>query len=109
MAKWSASWIGKSIRMNNKEYISELSRRTGYTQEATRRFVSAVMETLAEHLSEEEALQVPNFGTFEVKKRMEKVMVSPTGSRMLVPPKLVLNFRPIASVKQNLKKGGGND
>jgi DNA-binding protein HU len=34
-------------------------------------------------------------------------MVNPsTGQRMIVPPKLVLNFKPAASIKEELKKGG---
>lgn len=34
-------------------------------------------------------------------------MVNPsTGQRMLVPPKLVLNFKPNAVVKEKLKNGG---
>jgi nucleoid DNA-binding protein len=33
--------------------------------------------------------------------------VNPTTKlRMLVPPKLVLNFRPVASIKEKLKNGG---
>ena len=56
------------------------------------------------------ALYLNNFGTFEVKKRMERVVVNPgTQQRMLVPPKLVLNFKPIASIKENLKNGGLQD
>jgi DNA-binding protein HU-beta/integration host factor subunit alpha len=50
---------------------------------------------------------VPTFGTFEVKKKMERVMVNPsTGQRMLVPPKLVLNFKPNANWKEQIKNGG---
>jgi SPBc2 prophage-derived DNA-binding protein HU2 len=50
---------------------------------------------------------VSGFGTFEVKKRLERVMVNPaTGLRMLVPPKLVLNFKPATMIKVQVKKGG---
>jgi DNA-binding protein HU-beta/integration host factor subunit alpha len=42
-----------------------------------------------------------------VKKKMERVMVNPsTGQRMLVPPKLVLNFKPNGSWKEHIKNGG---
>ena len=46
-----------------------------------------------------------------MKKRMERIVVNPsTGMRMLVPPKLVLGFKPNASIKEKLKNGGdGND
>jgi DNA-binding protein HU-beta/integration host factor subunit alpha len=49
---------------------------------------------------------VPNFGVFETKKKMERVMVNPaTGQRMLVPPKLVLSFKPNQTWKDKLKGG----
>ena len=54
-----------------------------------------------------ESVSVAGFGSFEVKKRLERIMVNPsTGQRMIVPPKLVLNFKPAASIKDELKKGG---
>jgi DNA-binding protein HU-beta/integration host factor subunit alpha len=50
---------------------------------------------------------IPTFGTFEVKKKMERIMVNPsTGQRMLVPPKLVLTFKPNVSWKERVKNGG---
>ena len=43
---------------------------------------------------------------FETKKKMERVIVNPsTGQRMLVPPKLVLNFKPNQTWKDKLKGG----
>lgn len=41
---------------------------------------------------------------------MERVIVNPvTKQRMLVPPKLVLGFRPSAGIKDKLKKGGEHE
>lgn len=92
--------------MNNKEYITELSRRTGYSQENTQRMVRCVLESIASTFDEAENVSVPDFGTFELKKRMERIVVNPsTGQRMLVPPKIVLNFKPATSVKNKMKKG----
>lgn len=52
---------------------------------------------------------VPDFGTFELKNRMERIVVNPsTGQRMMVPPKIVLSFKPVASVKNKMKKGEQN-
>lgn len=93
--------------MNNKEFIAELSRRAGYTQEQTQNYVRTLVEEMTNILGEGESIAIPSFGTFEVKKRMERILVNPsTGKKMLVPPKLVLNFRPMPSVKEQLKKGG---
>ena len=93
--------------MNNKEFIAELSRRTGYSQENTQKLVRTVIDGMVSCFETGESVALPNFGTFEVKKRLERIMVNPsTKQRMLVPPKLVLNFRPIASIKEKLKSGG---
>ncbi len=96
--------------MNNKEFIAELAQASGYTQEFTQKLVRSFVEAMGQIVREDTPVTLPNFGTFEVKKRMERTMVNPsTGYRMLVPPKLVLNFRPAASVKEKLKNGGQAD
>jgi nucleoid DNA-binding protein len=93
--------------MNNKEYIAELAQRAGYTQADSQKMVRTLIEEMGAHFEEGDSLQVTAFGTFEVKKRLERVVVNPgTQQRMLVPPKLVLNFKPIAAIKETLKKTG---
>lgn len=93
--------------MNNKDFIAELAQRTGYSAEDTQRFVNSIVEAMGDHFQESDNVVIPSFGTFEVKKKLERVMVNPsTGQRMLVPPKLVLNFKPHISWKERLKNGG---
>lgn len=93
--------------MNNKDYISELANRTGRSQEDTQRMVNTVIEAMGDHFQEDDSILVPNFGTFEVKKKLERIMVNPsTGQRMLIPPKLVLNFKPNSGWKERVKSGG---
>ena len=93
--------------MNNKDFIATLATRTGRSVEETQRLVDTIVETMGDHFQEDDIVLVPNFGTFEVKKKMERIMVNPsTGQRMLVPPKLVLNFKPNASWKELVKNGG---
>ena len=97
-------------QMNNKEFIAELAKRTGYTQQDTQKLMRSVVDGLGDCFEEGEAVMIPGFGTFEVKKRLERTMTNPsTGQRMLVPPKLVLNFKPVASIKDKLKKGDVTD
>ncbi len=90
--------------MNNKEYISALSQQCGYSQENTQKLVRCVVEVMVSKLEEGEDVQIPDFGVFELKNRMERIVVKPsTGQRMLVPPKIVVNFKPSQSVKDKLK------
>ena len=92
--------------MNNKEFIAELAERTGYTAKVTQKLATNLIHAMADTFQEDNAVLVPNFGVFETKKKMERIMVNPsTGQRMLVPPKLVLSFRPNQTWKSQLKGG----
>ncbi|HBN47349.1 MAG TPA: HU family DNA-binding protein [Prevotella sp.] len=91
--------------MNNKEYIAELAQQSGYTQTDTQKMVSAIIEQMGNQFDEGDSVLIPGFGSFEVKKRMERIIVNPgTQQRMLVPPKLVLGFRPMEAIKEKLNK-----
>lgn len=91
--------------MNNKEYISTLAGQAGYTQADTQKMVRTVIEAMELYFEDGESVQLSNFGTFEVKKRLERVVVNPsTQQRMLVPPKLILSFKPVSAIKEDLKR-----
>ena len=91
--------------MNNKEFIAQLATKTGFTQTDTQQMVRTLISEMKLHLEDGDTIQINGFGSFEVKKRLERIVVTPgTQQRMLVPPKLVLNFKPKASIKENLKK-----
>lgn len=90
--------------MNNKEFISELSRRLGYTLKDTSELVTALLSDVTQQLEEGNVITVHGFGTFEVKKKAERISVNPTTKqRMLVPPKLVLTYKPSALLKDKFK------
>ena len=92
--------------MNNKEFIAELAERTGYSAKDTQKLVNTLIDAMGDAFQEDNAILVPNFGLFETKKKMERIMVNPsTGQRMLVPPKLVLTFKPNQTWKDKLKGG----
>lgn len=94
--------------MNNKEFIAKLSSKAGFTQEESQKMVKTMLEAMGTSFEQGEPIQVIGFGTFDVKKRMERVIVNPTtGLRMLVPPKLVLSFKPTNTIKTHIKKGAG--
>ncbi len=91
-------------RMNNKEFISELAARMGFSIAETQRMVTAVVDEAAERLQNGDTLSVTGFGTFDVKKKMERVIINPaTQQRMLVPPKLVLDFKAVPRLKDKIK------
>lgn len=91
--------------MNNKELINALAEEYDYTKEDSQRLVKSLIDAMSEDFEKGEAVTISGFGTFEVKKRMERVLVNPTtGKKMLVPPKLILGFKPSNSIKEQLKK-----
>lgn len=98
------SW---KTKMNNRSFISELAKRIGKTIDETQMLTYSLVDSMNEAFQEGDSVVISNFGSFEVKKRMERIMVSPTTKkRMLVPPKLVLGFKPAASVREKIKNGG---
>lgn len=95
--------------MNNKEFIAELSSRTGYTKVFTQQMMDDLLIAMSDCFIEGDSVAVAGFGVFEVKKKMERVIVNPTtGANMLVPPKLVLNFRVSNAWKDKVRTGGEN-
>lgn len=96
--------------MNNKEFITSLANLTGFKQDDSQKMVKTLIDTMANSFETGDAVSISGFGTFEVKKRLERVMVNPsTGQKMLVPPKLVLSFKPAATIKGHIRKGGINN
>ena len=94
--------------MNNKEYIAELSRHTGFSQDDTQRMVRCVVEGMSLKFDEGIGVSIASFGVFVIKKRMERFVVNPSsGQRMLVPPKIVVTFKAETSVRKtaNVPKG----
>lgn len=90
--------------MNSKEFLAVLADRTGLSVEDTSLCADALVEIMSEHLCEGDNLSLQGFGTFEVKKKNERVIVNPTSrQRMLVPPKLAVGFKPSVNLKGRLK------
>ncbi len=90
--------------MNNKEFIAELSRRMGMTVKETGATMQALVAEMTDQLENENVISIQGFGTFDVKKKLERVVVNPsTRQRMLVPPKLVLNFKSSTLLKDKMQ------
>ena len=90
--------------MNNKDFIQALSRATNTSAKDTTKLVDSFLQLKADKLDDQNVLNIPNVGSFEVKKKTERIVVSPvTKKRKLVPPKLVLTFRAASNLKDKLK------
>ena len=90
--------------MNNKEYTSELAERLGYTIKDTSELIGSLLSSMTQELEEGNVIAVQGFGSFEVKKKAERISINPASKqRMLVPPKLVLSYRPSNTLKDKFK------
>ena len=90
--------------MNNKDFINTLAARTERTAKETQALTESLIALIAEDTSDQCTLAIQGFGSFEVKKKMESIVVNPaTKQRKLIPPKLVMGFKPSAVLKEKLK------
>ncbi len=90
--------------MDNKRFIEILSERVGLDKDRTSRVISQLCEVISETVVDEDCVVIPSFGSFEPKKKMERVVVHPSsGKKLLVPPRLSLGFKPSTLLKNEVK------
>ena len=90
--------------MDNKRFVDVLSERTALDKEQVSKMINHLCDIISETVSEEDCVVVPSFGTFETKKKLERVVVNPsTGKKILVPPRLTLGFKPSTALKNEIK------
>jgi DNA-binding protein HU-beta len=89
--------------MVNKEFIEHLSRDLRVEPDCASVWVSRIVSAMTDELQKGKSVSIADFGTFEVKKKMERISVIPsTGQRVLVPPKLVVAFKASTSLRERV-------
>lgn len=89
--------------MNNKEFISALSRSLDVSLSEAQEYVNILNSSIVNLLNDKDTLSVKGFGSFEVKKRLERVVTNPsTRQKMLAPPKLTLVFKLSPNFKETI-------
>ena len=84
--------------MDHKSFLIQLQSRLGKDKGEIDSYMSAFLQIL------KDTVAIQGFGLFEPKKKLERVVVNPsTGKRMLVPPKMILSFKPGSAIKTKLK------
>ena len=90
--------------MDNKTLAEILAKRLNRKPEDIEKLLEAFIATVKNRCGELDSVAIPGFGTFEAKKRLERVSINPaTGKRMLIPPKVTLSFKPSALLKNKLR------
>lgn len=90
--------------MDNKTLTEILAKRLNRKPEDIEKLLEAFIATVKSRCGDLDSVAIPGFGTFEAKKRLERVSINPaTGKRMLIPPKVTLSFKPSALLKNKLR------
>ena len=90
--------------MNNKQFLTELSGKSQMSAESAAEQIQTLIGVMENLWQNGDSVSLSGFGVLEVKKKNERVSVNPTtGVRMLVPPKLVLTYKPSSILKEKLK------
>lgn len=84
--------------------VSKLQRRLGVSRDRVEAMLETFSHIVTERCAQMDTIMIQGLGTFEARKKMERVAVNPTtGKRMLIPPKIVLVFKPNNAIKNRLK------
>lgn len=96
--------------MDKRTLTEVLSEKLSLEKEGVARLLDSFRDVVASCGRELDSVSIPAFGTFESKKRLERIAMHPaTGKRILIPPKIVLTFKPSAILKQKVNKGIGDE
>lgn len=90
--------------MDNKKLNDRIAARLGLKKANVQNLQDGLIETLRNQLTQQNTIAVPGFGTFEAKKKNERVVTNPSnGKRLLLPPKITLSFKVSNVLKSKLK------
>ena len=90
--------------MEQKKLVGLVAEKLGRSTEDVSKLLDAFTGVVASKCGELDSIAIPSFGTFEPKKKNERVVINPSnGKRMLVPPKVVLSFKISNVLKGKLK------
>jgi nucleoid DNA-binding protein len=91
--------------MNSTEFTSALARKLELSRLETGIRLDDLLSVIITELVNGHVVSIANFGNLEVKKRNERVNVLPvSGKRMLLPPKMVVKFKPSVSFNKKIKE-----
>lgn len=87
--------------MNKAELVAAVAEKTEFTKKDAEKAVAAVFDTISQSLAAGEKVQLVGFGTFEVKKREERVGRNPqTKAEIIIPACKVPGFKAGKALKE---------
>jgi DNA-binding protein HU-beta len=87
--------------VNKSELVKSLAEKSEITQKDAAKALDALVQTIQEALANGDKVQIIGFGSFEVRDRKERKVVSPaTKKEIIVPATKVPAFKPGKSLKE---------
>ncbi|MBR5677670.1 MAG: HU family DNA-binding protein [Paludibacteraceae bacterium] len=91
--------------MLTKDFIGLIAEASGLTKKNVENLLSNTNAIIRENLMDGKAIQLQGLGALEIRERKGRIIVHPrTGERAFSPSKNQLVFRPMANMKDELKK-----
>lgn len=92
--------------MDNRTLLDTLSRNLDISRDTVSQLIDGLSSAIGQCCSQLDSVTIQGFGTFEPRRRMERVALHPaSGKRLLIPPKIALGFKPSALLKQKVRNG----
>jgi integration host factor subunit beta len=107
-AKWyfpsTLNWAEAPV-VTKKDIVKAISEHIGMTQLKTKEIVQKTFDAIIDTLVREKRIELRNFGVFEVKKRAARKARNPrTGTRVDVPEKYVVTFKPGKEMEERVRQ-----
>lgn len=91
--------------MNIKEINIEIKKRLEVDSKVLDQLMDSLSVIIKNEILEGNSIALQGFGTFELRKKSERISVNPTTKqRMLVPPKQTLSFKPSSILKEKFNQ-----
>jgi nucleoid DNA-binding protein len=91
--------------VTKKDIVKAISEQIGMTQLKTKEIVQKTFDAIIDTLVREKRIELRNFGVFEVKKRAARKARNPrTGTRVDVPEKYVVTFKPGKEMEERVRQ-----
>ncbi|KUO60521.1 MAG: DNA-binding protein [Gracilibacter sp. BRH_c7a] len=90
--------------MNKAELVAAVAEKSEFTKKEAEKAVAAVFDTITKALADGEKVQLVGFGTFEVKKREERIGRNPqTKEEITIPACKVPGFKAGKALKESVQ------
>ncbi len=87
--------------VNKTGLVKSLAEKAGVTQKDAAKILDSVLDSIQTALAQGEKVQIIGFGTFEVRERKARNVISPaTGKEIRVPATKVPAFKPGKSLRE---------